>query len=46
MKKKKAKRIKGEKKIPVRANVPPPTIWHKDDSKYSRKKKHKNGETG
>jgi len=31
----------GRKKLPVRIPVAPPTEWHKDKKKYSRKCKHK-----
>lgn len=31
------------KKLPVRIPTPKPTEWHKDKSKYNRKKKHKKG---
>ena len=27
----------------VRKTTPPPTRWHKDKSKYTRKRKHKKG---
>ncbi len=32
---------KSGRKLPVRIPTPPPTEWHKDKKKYSRKKKHK-----
>ena len=33
------------RKLPVRIPTPPPTEWHKDKSKYTRRKKHKKGDT-
>ena len=34
-------KIPKRKKFPVRIPTPPPTEWHKDKSKYTRKEKHK-----
>jgi hypothetical protein len=34
----------GGKLPPIRIPTPGPTVWHKDKSKYSRKKKHKKEE--
>jgi hypothetical protein len=34
------------KKYPVRIATPKPTEWHKDKSKYNRKKKYKGSDNG
>lgn len=41
--KKQKKEIMGSASV-VRAPIPKPTSWHKDESKYSRRKKHKKGD--
>lgn len=35
---------KKRRKLPVRIPCPKPTEWHKDKTKYNRRKKHKKGD--